>query len=484
MRLPCTGGLWLPPPEDDGENHGKGNPPNNVVKMMEDEGQNGVLISGVISWIETERHSGAAGIWKQVAKQCWSPEEVKEARKQIMLLMSSKQVDDLKEKEKKFNKDRQTTQDPTVRMMKEIEDIAIILEFLKTSQKMPLILATTCQIRQSPKSIGSVEPNASMGDVLTKMASMESCMAKFMDSSMKQMETLTEAVRDQKVTEPNVYKSVNAKTGSTPGKKKPEVEGDNSTKEGEIEEEEIIINEKESYASKTMAGITPLKRSQSVSKSQGSSQTNQLLKNVLIKMVESNSKQNEKNTEKPKRPLMFHGKATTSTDETVTEASLAADVDLVAFGVAKTAEPEHLEKFLKDRGVNVEKVECLTKLELIQENKVKSKTMKVTVKASEHEKAMNPDVWPQRVGVRYYKAPSRRPGQEEGGGQGAEGGGLQARSQDSGQEAYRGRPRQSQNRRNKFEQVDGWNVPRNSRSNSPITIEKLQEMLRNANQHP
>ena len=61
---------------------------------------------------------------------------------------------------------------------------------------------------------------------------------------------------------------------------------------------------------------------------------------------------------------------------------------------------------------------------------------------------------------------------------------IQARSQDSGQEAYRGRPRQGQNRRNKFEQVDGWSVPRNSRSNSPKTIEKLQEMLSNANQHP
>ena len=149
--------------------------------------------------------------------------------------------------------------------------------------------------------------------------------------------------------------------------------------------------------------------------------------------MENNSKQTEKQTEKPKRKLIFHGKATTSPEENVTEISLAADVDIVAFGVAKTAEPEHLEKFLKDRGVEVEKIECLTNIELIKEGKVKSKTMKVTVKASEHEKAMNPDVWPRRVGVRYYKAPSRRPGQEEGGGQGGEGGGLQARSQGAGQ---------------------------------------------------
>ena len=168
----------------------------------------------------------------------------------------------------------------------------------------------------------------------------------------------------------------------------------------------------------------------------------------------------------------------------MTEISLAADVDIVAFGVAKTAEPEHLEKFLKDRGVEVEKIECLTKIELMKEGKVKSKTMKVTVKASEHEKAMNPDVWPQRVGVRYYKAPSRRPGQEEGGEQGGEGGGLQARSQGAGQGQGQGRPRQGYNRRNRFEDVDGWNVPRNSQRNQPLTMEMFQEALRNMNQHP
>ena len=72
---------------------------------------------------------------------------------------------------------------------------------------------------------------------------------------------------------------------------------------------------------------------------------------------------------------MFHDKATTSQEENVAEVSLAANVEIVAFGVAKTAEPEHLEKFLKDKGIVVEKIECLTKEELIKEGKVKSKTM-------------------------------------------------------------------------------------------------------------
>ena len=41
---------------------------------------------------------------------------------------------------------------------------------------------------------------------------------------------------------------------------------------------------------------------------------------------------------------------------------------------------------------------------------MRSKTMKVVVKASDHEKAMNPDIWPFRVGVRYFRAESRKSG--------------------------------------------------------------------------
>ena len=35
--------------------------------------------------------------------------------------------------------------------------------------------------------------------------------------------------------------------------------------------------------------------------------------------------------------------------------------------------------------------------------------MKVTVKGAQHEKAMNPDIWPLRVGVRHFRAPFHKP---------------------------------------------------------------------------
>ena len=106
--------------------------------------------------------------------------------------------------------------------------------------------------------------------------------------------------------------------------------------------------------------------------------------------------------EKQKGSNMFHRNAAKAD-----ASSLAADVDLVASGVAKDATVKQLEDFLKAKGISVVKVESLTKSELITEGKVRSQTMKITVKATHHEKAMDPSMWPYRVGVRHYRAPQQ-----------------------------------------------------------------------------
>ena len=133
--------------------------------------------------------------------------------------------------------------------------------------------------------------------------------------------------------------------------------------------------------------------------------TQKMMREAIEKAIKVTNK-----AEKPKGRNVFHG------NSAETEASnLAADVDLVASGVARDASAKQLEDFLKVKGINVIKVECLTKPELVAEEKVRSKTMKVTVKAAELQKAMDPGVWPYRVGVRHFRAPQRsRQGAGEG----------------------------------------------------------------------
>ena len=78
--------------------------------------------------------------------------------------------------------------------------------------------------------------------------------------------------------------------------------------------------------------------------------------------------------------------------------TLAADVSLVAYGVAKDASADLLKTFLENKGIKVISCENLTTW-----NQARTHCYKVTIKASEFEKATKPEVWPYRVGVRLFK---------------------------------------------------------------------------------
>ena len=187
--------------------------------------------------------------------------------------------------------------------------------------------------------------------------------------------------------------------------------------------------------------------------------TRQMMKEAIEKAI--NPKVMNK-VDKPKGRNVFHGSSAATE-----ESSLAADVDLVASGVARDATEKQLEDFLKAKGINVMKVECLTKSELIVEEKVRSKTMKVTVKAAELEKAMDPGVWPYRVGVRHFRAPQRSR-------QGAGDGLWASQSAQSGGQLEQGQSRGKGGQNRRQQQNQGFNNPsrRHQQANQP-TLELL-----------
>ena len=78
--------------------------------------------------------------------------------------------------------------------------------------------------------------------------------------------------------------------------------------------------------------------------------------------------------------------------------TLAADVSLIAYGVAIDASEDRLKSFLLGKNINV--IECKKLTTFAQ---ARTHCYKVTVKASDFEKATKPEVWPYRVGVRLFK---------------------------------------------------------------------------------
>ena len=108
---------------------------------------------------------------------------------------------------------------------------------------------------------------------------------------------------------------------------------------------------------------------------------------------------NKDKESKPRKPSIMYGTSKTGKDES--EELLAADVSLVATGVSKDATANQLKEFNEGKGIHVVGVEKLTKDDV----ETRTNTFKVVIKPSDYEKAMQPEIWPYRVGVRPPKRP-------------------------------------------------------------------------------
>ena len=104
-----------------------------------------------------------------------------------------------------------------------------------------------------------------------------------------------------------------------------------------------------------------------------------------------------------RKPSIMFGTAKTGRDDN--ENLLAADVCLVASGVSKDAREDQLKDFVESKGISVISIEKLT-----THPDARTNTFKVVIKLSDYEKAMNPEVWPYRVGVRHFKPQRRKQG--------------------------------------------------------------------------
>ena len=267
----------------------------------------------------------------------------------------------------------------------------------------------------------------------TKIESLEKSMTDFMDSNKKQIEALTAKVRKNVETRKTTEVPEITIDSPVPGKKRKSSE---ITVEGEVYSTPAggMAPARPSFSQVAMTGVLPLHPP-----GRNPPTAQPITKQMMKTAIENAIKSKERTKEKPKGRNVFHGNAAEAD-----ASSLAADVDLVASGVAKDATVKQLKDFLKAKGISVVKVESLTKSELITEGKVRSQTMKVTVKATHHEKAMDPSMWPYRVGVRHYRAP-QRPRQGAGDGswasQSAQSGGRLEEGQTQG---ARGRGRRQQ----------------------------------------
>ena len=77
--------------------------------------------------------------------------------------------------------------------------------------------------------------------------------------------------------------------------------------------------------------------------------------------------------------------------------ALAADIDIVAYGVAKNAMATQLATFLESKGLKV--VDCVL---LTTYEQARSLSYKITIEAKDFEKSQDPATWPYRISFRPF----------------------------------------------------------------------------------
>ena len=347
-------------------------------------GKHGIVIDGVVSWILNQLDCVAEEIWFNLAMDCFSDKEISAGKE--ALLKACKENVDQEIRNRQGNKKKRA----------ELKDIALVLNSLRTSGKLPLILATGKMMKRAPNSTG-IPKNPSNSDIATRVSLLESSLSSFMKQQLEQMRNLTDVIGSSTATAVttsvqrppifrNAVQSVVSMTDSPNKRKRTEeplrvvhkAHAPQPTNTEPTNGTPLVP----SFAAVTSIGnhFNPVRQSQNV---QG------------INRLNNNAKP------PPRRQSVMYGTSKTGKDDNVE--LLAADVTLVAMGVSKEASDAQLKGFLENKGISVISVEKLTK----PEAETRTNTFKVVVKLSDYEKAMQPDIWPYRVGVRHYRPPKR-----------------------------------------------------------------------------
>ena len=138
--LPDCGGAWVP----DTGGEGEGSLPAEVVKHLSDHGKKGVVMSGLVAWVEVQIDTQGCDIWRPLAERNWLEGEVTAAKEALRAVCGP----DLLTLYPDFKTNRQGTN----KKSKEIEDIMKAIVALQNNNIMPLVVASSGMMGRCPSS--------------------------------------------------------------------------------------------------------------------------------------------------------------------------------------------------------------------------------------------------------------------------------------------------------------------------------------------
>ena len=352
--------------------------------IIDEKSSNGVVVSGVVAWFEMQIHSHNRTFVKNLAEKHFSNSEITKAKETMQCAISDAAKNVLIQKKRDIFAARKGEN----KKKSEIEDLVLILETLEECDGLPLIVATTSQMKYCPLGWGTVsdkDPDAANIGVKAMVQTME----KNMESVLAhQTETIAKLQRDiSSLVNSNKKTVIGARRGST--------------------SQSVDIPE------------SPNKRmrpdEENLAKSLGHQSvinaTKPTFSDVASKPGTPRNNSGNKTPRKPRSILIGDAKSDNSTQ-------LSANVSLVASGLSTSCTEDSLKSFLNGNGLHPIAIKLLTRPEIVEE--VRSLSFKVTFKASDLEMSLKSELLPYRVSVRYFRnyRPKRQENNESGNGRG------------------------------------------------------------------
>ena len=348
-----------------------------VINQLSGLGKNGIIVNAVLVWIDIQMRGTPDNCWKVEAEMRFTDRQITESR---TLLWNIARVRSDKIGEVKGYMDAEGKihgRKGDKKVSESLSDIQKLVIKLQELHLMPILLGTSDSIACLPP-FNTSPKETNVSDVLNRMMTMENTLNSFIKQQSDQMKLLSSSVSNIEKSNSNnsdqdqsQHRRVNSlvkehenfpRISRSPKRRLVEVEPSNNV-------EIVKQNSAGNWASIAAGGKSG---QQSV-----------------------NNFENRPQVARRAAPLLY-GNARAGADNT--EQFLAADVQLAAYGVSKDATEDQLKQFIVSKGIAVTDVTKLTTFAGARTN-----TFKVCIKASDYDKALKPEVWPLRVGVRLFR---------------------------------------------------------------------------------
>ena len=154
-----------------------------VFDFLKLQSGNGLVINGILAWIDVQQKSTPPNIWLAQAASSFCDDEV-EIAKAALWKAASNRLDIIGDVVSRRNPDR---------IERNLNDIHTAMKALKEANAIPLILCSSSMVRTFP-AFHCDKNTSDIGDVLSKVMVVEQSLGNFMKQSNDQMKKLANSI--------------------------------------------------------------------------------------------------------------------------------------------------------------------------------------------------------------------------------------------------------------------------------------------------